>query len=269
MVSQSNSKTRGRKNGKKKGKTSSSVEGSDETSPGAEQPDSARLALISNALGNPVRLKILSNLARGEKYILQLVRETGYAQQVIYRHLKYLEKKGLIKSETRDYSEYKGKDVPPSRRRKYYSIDHTLSIHVDIGPFLFHKDVTLFSKNRMTQLPATLKDDLAEIDALDDAGDYQLQLFEKLVELEALNKELEEKRHKILVQRHCIHERLKHILNDIFPSPDEQEIAYKLIERQHSSVDELARTLDVHPATIREVLEMLQEHISFPFLDGD
>ncbi|MFQ6124488.1 MAG: ArsR family transcriptional regulator [Candidatus Heimdallarchaeota archaeon] len=229
--------------------------------------DKEGLALISNALGNPVRLQILANLARGEKYILQLVRELGQPQQVVYRHLRYLEKKGLIKSSVRHYRTYKGKDIPPSRQRKYYRIDHTLSISIDIGPFLFYQDVTLLSEDTMEQLPKTLQKELREIDQLQDKAKQKLQLYQKLLELEQQNKELEENHHKLLVQRHHLHERLKKILNTLFPSPEEQEIAYQLIGQEFESLDELARYLDIHPESVKAILSKLRDHIDYPFLE--
>ncbi|MFQ5820391.1 MAG: ArsR family transcriptional regulator [Candidatus Heimdallarchaeota archaeon] len=227
------------------------------------------LALISNALGNPIRLQILVNLARGEKYILQLVRELGQPQQVVYRHLRYLERKGLVKSSVRSYESYKGKDIPPSRRRKYYRIDQTLSMSIDIGPFLFYQDVTLISDDTMEQLPTTLQKELEEIDQLSDKAEQKLQVYQKLLELDQQNKELEEQRHHLLVQRHHLYERLKKILNALFPSPEEQEIVYQLIGREFESIDELARHLDIYPESVISILHKLQTHIDFPFLDAD
>lgn len=78
----------------------------------------------------------------------------------------------------------------------------------------------------------------------------------------------ENQRHRLLIQRHHLHERLKTILNALFPSPEEQEIAYQLIGQKFESIDELARHLDIHPESVRVILQKLQAHIDFPFLEA-
>jgi predicted transcriptional regulator len=222
--------------------------------------------LISKALGNPVRLQILAHLARGERYILQLVNELGVPQQIVFRHLKFLEDAGLVHSSMRQYEEYKGEVTPPSRRRKYYSIDHTLSINFDVGPFLFFQDVTLLSEETLADLPDEMKVEIAEIDQIEDKPEHFLQLYEKSLFLEEQNADLVAKKHVLLAQRHYIQERVKRILNKLFTNPTEQEIAYRLFSRDFHSVDELARHLDVHPETIELVVSKLKEHINYEFL---
>ncbi|WP_297520862.1 winged helix-turn-helix domain-containing protein [Thermococcus sp.] len=71
------------------------------------------LVKIGEALGNPIRVKILKMLCEKEWYIYELARELGISRQLLYLHLKKLEKAGLVESELR-------LDPGDPRAKKYY-----------------------------------------------------------------------------------------------------------------------------------------------------
>lgn len=54
------------------------------------------LSLTFYALGDPTRLRILSMLAKGEKTVSELCRPFNISMPAITKHLKVLEKAGLI-----------------------------------------------------------------------------------------------------------------------------------------------------------------------------
>jgi ArsR family transcriptional regulator len=63
-------------------------------------PDSARLARMLKALGNPVRFRIMQTLAERQTCITQeIVDTTPLAQSTISQHLKVLREAGLIRGE--------------------------------------------------------------------------------------------------------------------------------------------------------------------------
>ncbi|WP_048149825.1 ArsR/SmtB family transcription factor [Palaeococcus ferrophilus] len=71
------------------------------------------LVALGEALGNPVRVRILKLLCQKEWYVYELAKELGISRQLLYLHLKKLEKAGLVESELR---------LEPNdpRAKKYY-----------------------------------------------------------------------------------------------------------------------------------------------------
>ncbi|QDA31125.1 winged helix-turn-helix transcriptional regulator [Thermococcus indicus] len=71
------------------------------------------LATVCDALSNPVRVRILKLLCRKEWYVYELAKELGISRQLLYLHLKKLEKAGLVESELR-------LEPDDPRAKKYY-----------------------------------------------------------------------------------------------------------------------------------------------------
>jgi len=71
------------------------------------------LTVICEALSNPVRVRILQLLSQKEWYVYELAKTLGISRQLLYLHLKKLEKAGLVESELR---------LEPNdpRAKKYY-----------------------------------------------------------------------------------------------------------------------------------------------------
>ena len=91
------------------------------------------MAGIDNALyllQNKVRRQILERLAREPHYPMQLAELIGVSQPAVVKHLKELEKGGMV-SKNKVPSEKGG---PP---RTIYAVERAMSIQVDIGPDLF------------------------------------------------------------------------------------------------------------------------------------
>lgn len=73
----------------------------------------SELATLCEALGNPVRLKILKKLCEREWYIYELAKELGISRQLIYLHIRKLENAGLVEGEIRF-------DPEDPRAKKFY-----------------------------------------------------------------------------------------------------------------------------------------------------
>ncbi|NJF24165.1 winged helix-turn-helix domain-containing protein [Thermococcus sp. Bubb.Bath] len=71
------------------------------------------LVTLGEALGNPVRIRILRLLCQKEWYVYELAKELGISRQLLYLHLKKLEKAGLVESELR-------LEPDDPRAKKYY-----------------------------------------------------------------------------------------------------------------------------------------------------
>lgn len=64
--------------------------------PGAGRPSSTRLDAIFAALADPTRRAILARLASGEASVTELAEPFRMSQPAVSRHLKVLERAGLI-----------------------------------------------------------------------------------------------------------------------------------------------------------------------------
>jgi len=82
---------------------------------------------------NPLRRLILSKLAEEELYPLQLSKELRVSQQAVSKHLKVLEKAGLVESHSMD--SHAG---PP---RLYYRPTKHFAINISFGPSLFETEM--------------------------------------------------------------------------------------------------------------------------------
>ena len=71
------------------------------------------LATICEALSNPIRVRLLKLLSEKEWYVYELAKTLGISRQLLYLHLKKLERAGLVESELR-------LEPDDPRAKKYY-----------------------------------------------------------------------------------------------------------------------------------------------------
>ncbi|WP_230972244.1 ArsR/SmtB family transcription factor [Archaeoglobus neptunius] len=70
---------------------------------------------LGDALSHPLRIKVLKMLMDRELSVYELAKELGISRQLLYLHLKKLEKAGLVESDLR---------LEGSRAKKYYKAKH-------------------------------------------------------------------------------------------------------------------------------------------------
>jgi ArsR family transcriptional regulator len=61
-----------------------------------DQPTGDQMVEMLAALANPVRLRIVAQLASGRDYVSHLAREIGVSRPLVHMHLQRLEAAGLI-----------------------------------------------------------------------------------------------------------------------------------------------------------------------------
>jgi len=66
---------------------------------------------LGDAISNPLRLKILKYLSEKEWYVYELAKELNISRQLLYLHLKKLEKANLVESDLR---------LEDNKAKKYY-----------------------------------------------------------------------------------------------------------------------------------------------------
>lgn len=84
---------------------------------------------VINAFGNPVRLRLLCCLAKGQKNVQELIENCGLAQSAVSQHLTKLKQAGLV------ISKQDGKFV-------YYSLTHQKAAQLAHELEQFEKDLT-------------------------------------------------------------------------------------------------------------------------------
>ncbi|MEM3396961.1 MAG: helix-turn-helix domain-containing protein [Thermoplasmata archaeon] len=78
---------------------------------------------------NPLRRKILSKIVQGKRYTLQLARELGTTQQAVMKHIKILEKYGIVECVEEESHE--------GPRRKCYFPTRSFVVWISLQPNLF------------------------------------------------------------------------------------------------------------------------------------
>lgn len=66
-----------------------------------ETPTMQKIVDIGEAIRHPLRLKIIHLLSQREWYVYELARELNVSRQVLYLHLKRLEKAGFVEGDLR------------------------------------------------------------------------------------------------------------------------------------------------------------------------
>lgn len=89
-----------------------------------EKPTMQKIVDIGEAIRHPLRLKILNLLSRREWYVYELARELNVSRQVLYLHLKRLEKAGFVEGDLRlEEDDMRAKNF---YRLKYFTVNLNL-----------------------------------------------------------------------------------------------------------------------------------------------
>ncbi|MBN2155585.1 MAG: ArsR family transcriptional regulator [Candidatus Lokiarchaeota archaeon] len=222
-------------------------------------PESPNLKDILKALGSTLRTKILSELATGDKYVLQLVRTLGKTQQDIHRNLNYLEKLGLVSSYTLSYRDYKTTSTKPSKGRRYFRINHSFILQINLSPAFFN---LYFKSIPIEQFQfQNIENHMKTIDI----QNLQTKSISELSrEIRSENERLErlqEKQEGIFVKQTQLQNQIINQINQFDLVPLESVILTKLIGKQSISIEDLAFELNLHPNSCRSILESLSDHI--------
>ncbi|MCD6492999.1 MAG: winged helix-turn-helix transcriptional regulator [Archaeoglobaceae archaeon] len=81
-------------------------------------PTLQNLVNLGDALSHPLRIKILKMIMEKELSVYELAKELGISRQLLYLHLKKLEKAGLVESDLR----LEGNRAKKYYRSKYFNI---------------------------------------------------------------------------------------------------------------------------------------------------
>lgn len=204
-------------------------------------------------LENPLRRRILAKIARESHYPLQLSRELRVSQQAIAKHLKVLEKYGLVRS-SREPSTIGGPE-----RKNYFNISR-LSVTIDVGPRLFSTDFR--SLPATEDIPKDLLKYKTGIEGAIDETDPKATLrkvSEISREMDELMEELDEKRAALLKLKDSALNVAYSAVEEISPDYNERRVLYHLINESDMKVDALSESLDLREEYLRKILKRIRE----------
>lgn len=189
-------------------------------------------------LGNDIRRKILSKLAKFQRYASDLAIDLGVSKQAIKKHLDKLVEFGLVEQV----------DSEDDQKRQYYRIcpDVALNAQIDITPNYFHvsvennaedlkKSINNLEHDPNTAITASTK---ARLDY--DQLNYALKnLGQELHKIEQELTEIENKRREVLQKKTSMLNRIQLIINTLVQDDLEKELIFSLFFDTKSTVEGL------------------------------
>ncbi len=196
---------------------------------------------------NPTRRKILELLCREDQYPLQLSKTLETSQQAISKHLKTMEKEGLVVSKT-SKSKFGG---PPT---KTYKVNSEFSLRIDIGPTLFKTEVEEISAEEAEEY----EDLKQEVEREEDDG-FLIEKRKALDEIEDEIELLEKKRNYLIKLKE---EALKNAYDYIPENFDEYEmryILYTVMESGETDPKKIAKKFDTREDEVERIIDKIKE----------
>lgn len=190
---------------------------------------------IDNALyllQNKVRRQILERLAREPHYPMQLAELIGVSQPAVVKHLKELEKGGMV-SKNKVPSEKGG---PP---RTIYAVERAISIQVDIGPDLFRCEERKLPAGGPMRLSSALP--AASIPVAESlSGRKKIAVAEGLAHMRTLATVLEDldaQRDALISLHQHVRQRVSAAVEADFDSYEERSIIQTMVEATGDRID--------------------------------
>lgn len=190
---------------------------------------------IDNALyllQNKVRRQILERLAREPHYPMQLAELIGVSQPAVVKHLKELEKGGMV-SKNKVPSEKGG---PP---RTIYAVERAMSIQVDIGPDLFRCEERKLPAGGPMRLSSALP--AASIPVAESlSGRKKIAVAEGLAHMRTLATVLEDlnaQRDALISLHQHVRQRVSAAVEADFDSYEERSIIQTMVEATGDRID--------------------------------
>ena len=184
---------------------------------------------------NEVRRGILERLVREPHYPMQLAELLNVSQPAINKHLKELERGGLVTKEKVPSD----KGGPPKR---IYSVTQAVSVRIDLGPDLFRIEQRDLPKGGPMRLTATLPDG-ARVVAESVSGRKKIAVGEGLDHLRHLSEQLDaldRQRDALIALHQQVQNRISAAVDADFEAYEERALVHRLLESPNERLDTLA-----------------------------
>ena len=198
-----------------------------------EKMDDAATTL--RLLQNDVRRGILERLVREPHYPMQLADLLNVSQPAINKHLKELERGGLVTKEKVPSD----KGGPPKR---IYSVTQAVSVRIDLGPDLFRIEQRDLPKGGPMRLTSTLPDGARTV-AEAVSGRKKIAVGEGLGHLRHLSEQLDaldRQRDALIALHQQVQNRISAAVEADFEAYEERVMVHRLLESPNERLDALA-----------------------------
>ncbi|MBK5133872.1 ArsR family transcriptional regulator [Candidatus Bathyarchaeota archaeon] len=213
----------------------------------------SNLDILLKILENPIRRKIIERLSQEPNYTLQIAKELGLGQQLVAKHLKLMEKCGLVKSNIQS--------SPTGPQRRVFGLVKSLSITVDVAPHLFKQDIMFFDLTPdEQQIPETLESLIKRKNRIVAYSDWKDKInpFAKLLSDIDLKLEiLEDERMFLLSIRNSIMREVSKVIQKINDA-NARRVFHQALDEHDQSIRKLSQALNLREEIVKQVIQKIK-----------
>jgi predicted transcriptional regulator len=206
-----------------------------------------------SVLDNPVKRQIIQKLSEEPSYALQLAKELKLGQQNVNKHLKNMEKVGIIESAA--------EESPAGPKRKKYYIKKFYSLRVDFAPNLYIEALRCFDNPQEWVQDKTslepLEKRLDKIRVSEKEGEKLDDLNIFISDIENEVDSLERKRAKLLYLRNMAMREAHLSMSDM--TSQERRVMFRILDQKDATCEIISEQLDMRESAVEKVISCLKE----------
>jgi ArsR family transcriptional regulator len=208
-----------------------------------------RLNLILQVISNRTRRNILLLLSKEPMYFNELAGKLNVGQQAILRHMKLLERSGLVEA-------YPGKSTLGAPARKYYNVKSTFNLNVSLSRDSFtlvNREIKNLENTDMIKSYDTFKSKIVKHDKSDSLYYHR----EILIEIEQQITDLEVRANDLKIVRQHALSNLRDVYQHVGLDSTERSIIRAIIQEAPRNLNELIELMNMSRTDLDEALRTL------------
>lgn len=214
----------------------------------------SNLDILLKILENPIRRKIIERLSQEPNYTLQIAKELGLGQQLVAKHLKIMEKCGLVKSNIQR--------SPAGPQRRVFGLAKSLSITVDVAPHLFKQDILFFDlapdEQQIPEILESLIKRKKRIVAFTDWKDKIKPFAQLLSDIDSKLENLEDERMLLLSIRNSIMKEVYEIIKKINDA-NTRRVFHQALDEHDQSIRRISQALNLREELVTQVIQKIKK----------
>jgi len=203
---------------------------------------------------NPVRRRIIKRLSEGPAHAFQLAKELNLGQPLVAKHMKVMEERGFVTSDTQT-------DTHVGPERKRYSLAKSFTITMDLAPNLFIERAVPFetkpSRQKASQAAEQLRRRIQDARTEENGRERLSRLTEVLNRIDERMEGLEDERVELLSTRNQAMQEAARIVNRL-KEADKRRVLFHILDEHDREVERISEALDIREVTVKEILEELE-----------
>ena len=209
---------------------------------------------IMKVIENPLRRELIKTLSQESNYALQLAKNMGYSQQQISKHLKTMEKSGLV-----DAIDIESPEGP---KRIIYTLSKSFSINIDVAPNLYKEEIISFSiepgKEKMSEDSLSFMERKNDVVRDRENKDKIKSLAQIINEIDDEIERLKNERTLLLYVRNSVMHEISRIYKDI-DDTDSRMLIYRSIDRNERNIKEISKQLNLREDKVSELISKIKK----------